>query len=126
METKEMIHTINDCMEKLDYITVRKYIIDNIHHLNLYKHLLDDATLNVLQYLNTTIDSEPQPVSRQEVAIIYSINMYSKMFDVRSLRMKIKENPSLLMRQDIRHYFNEESKTLLEGMRVISNHANKV
>lgn len=121
-----MIHTINDCMEKLDYITVRKYIIDNIHHLNLYKHLLDDATLNVLQYLNTTIDSEPQPVSRQEVAIIYSINMYSKMFDVRSLRMKIKENPSLLMRQDIKHYFNEESKTLLEGMRVISNHANKV
>ncbi|MEK4245365.1 MULTISPECIES: hypothetical protein [unclassified Psychrobacillus] len=119
MDANELINVINHSIEKLDYASARKYIEENLNLVNINKHLLIDNARSVLVYINDTLESGAQPLTRQEVSLIYTINKHATKFDVRALRMIIRDNPSLLIRQDIKHYFNEDAKTLLEGMNVI-------
>lgn len=119
MDANELINVINHSIEKLDYASARKYIEENLNLVNINKHLLIDNARSVLAYINDTLESGAQPLTRQEVSLIYTINKHATKFDVRALRMIIRDNPSLLIRQDIKHYFNEDAKTLLEGMNVI-------
>lgn len=119
MDANELINVINHSIEKLDYASARKYIEENLNLVNINKHLLIDNARSVLDYINDTLESGAQPLTRQEVSLIYTINKHATKFDVRALRMIIRDNPSLLIRQDIKHYFNEDAKTLLEGMNVI-------
>ncbi|QGM30472.1 hypothetical protein GI482_08830 [Bacillus sp. N3536] len=119
MDANELINVINHSIEKLDYASARKYIEENLNLVNINKHLLIDNARSVLVYINDTLESGAQPLTRQEVSLIYTINKHATKFDVRALRMIIRDNPSLLIRQDIKHYFTEDAKTLLEGMNVI-------
>jgi hypothetical protein len=119
VDANELINVINHSIEKLDYASARKYIEENLNLVNINKHLLIDNARSVLVYINDTLESGAQPLTRQEVSLIYTINKHATKFDVRALRMIIRDNPSLLIRQDIKHYFNEDAKTLLEGMNVI-------
>lgn len=119
MDANELINVINHSIEKLDYASARKYIEENLNLVNINKHLLIDNARSVLVYIKDTLESGAQPLTRQEVSLIYTINKHATKFDVRALRMIIRDNPSLLIRQDIKHYFNEDAKTLLEGMNVI-------
>ena len=47
------------------------------------------------------------------------MNNYASKFDLRGLKLSVKNNSELLLRKDIRTYLNADAQIFLEGMGVI-------
>jgi hypothetical protein len=107
---------INKSVEELDFVTARKYIEQNLDLLKEKKSLLKSNARELLTFLEK---QKFDPIKRNELAIINSINLYSTKFDIRGLKFVIRENNQLMLRKDLLFYLNSDAKALLESMKVI-------
>lgn len=116
MEIQELVNKINQSVENLDLVSARRYIEKNIEQLKENKHYLRRNARELLNFLLDKSDTEANPLNRTELNAIFTINTYATRFDVRGLRLSVKNNADLLMREDVKHYLNSDAKILLEGM----------
>jgi hypothetical protein len=122
MELRELIKQINKSVEELDFATARKYIETNITILNENKNSLKSNARELLEFLTDKLNSGYKPLTRQEMATISAINSYASKFEMRQIKMIVKEKAPLFLRQDVVEYLNADAKVILEGMGIISNH----
>lgn len=120
MDIVELVKKINQCLDNLDLVRARKYIEENQELLNQNKHLLRGNARSLLDFIINRTDAGVIPLNRQEMNVIYSINAYASKFDLRGLKLSVKNNTNLLMREDVKQYLNEDARTLLEGLKVIN------
>ncbi|MEH7388588.1 hypothetical protein V7147_24795 [Bacillus sp. JJ1521] len=120
MDIEQIIKKINNSVDELDLVTARKYIEENMDLLNSKRHYLDKNARELLKVVTDMHDSDYKPLQRNELAIINTINTYAIRFDLRGLKLIIKENSQLLLREDIIPYFNKDTKIVLEGMGAIT------
>ncbi|WML44398.1 hypothetical protein [Neobacillus sp. PS3-40] len=116
MNFQELITMINKSVDELDFVTARKYIEQNLDLLKDKKSLLKSNARELLLFLEK---QKVEPLKRNEQAVINSINLYSRKFDIRGLKFAIRENTQLMLRKDILLYLNSDAKALLESMKVI-------
>lgn len=57
--------------------------------------------------------------SQIEMNIIPKWNIHASDFNLKGLKLSVKNNPELLMRKDIYEYLTADAKVLLEGMPAI-------
>ena len=122
MDEREFLKQINNCMEKLDLISARKYMEQNLELVSKYRHLLRSNGRALFDFLRSEKDSGHEPLNRREMTILYSINRYASAFDVRGLKLLINNYPDLLMKQEIQAYLNDDALTLLESFNVIQKY----
>lgn len=120
MDISELMKKINGNMDKMDLVSARRLIENNIELISQNRHLLKSNSRSLFEILNNNTKSVINTLNRKEMNVIYSINAYASNFDIRGLKLSIKNNPELLVRKDIRHYLNADAITLLIGMNVIS------
>jgi hypothetical protein len=119
MGIKELIAKINKSVEELDLVTTRKYIEENIEILNQNKNLLKGNARELLSFLTKRMESGIEPLTRSELATISAINSFATRFDVRSIKLTIKDKEQLLLRSDFVDHLNSDAKIILEGMGAI-------
>ncbi|MEH7383231.1 hypothetical protein V7138_22405 [Bacillus sp. JJ1533] len=120
MDIEQIIKEINNSVDELDLVTARKYIEENIDLLNTKRNFLNRNARDLLKVLTEMHHSNYKPLQRNELAIINTINTYATRFDLRGLKLLIKEHSQLLLREDIIPYFNKDAKIVLEGMGAIT------
>jgi hypothetical protein len=113
---QELICRINNSVDELDFVTARKYMEQNLDLLKDKKSLLKSNARELLTFLEK---QKFEPLKRNELAVIHSINSYSTKFDIRGLKFAIRENSQLILRKDISMYLNSDAKALLESMKII-------
>ena len=126
MEHRELLKLINSSMEKLDLISARKYIEQNLDLVGEYRHLLRSNARALYDFLRTEKDSGREPLDRREMTIIYSINRYASSFDIRGLKLLVNNYPELLMKQEVQKYLNDDALVLLESMHIIQKRPESV
>ncbi|MDF2605974.1 MAG: hypothetical protein K0S34_164 [Bacillales bacterium] len=119
MQLDELISKINQSVEELDFVTTRIYIEENVQILNENKNLLKKNARDLLEFITKRLDSGKEPFKRQELAVFNALNNYALKFDLRGLKVCVKDNAKLLLRDDVIYYLNSDAKILLEGMGVI-------
>ncbi|WP_409300074.1 hypothetical protein [Peribacillus sp. SCS-155] len=117
MLLNDIIGRINESIEELDLVTARKYMEDNLSILNENKRLLNKNARELLDFLSNRTE---KPLTRQELASINAINSYASKFDLRGIKLFIKDNAQLFLREDVIHYLNSDAKIILEGMGAIN------
>ncbi|TQR21036.1 hypothetical protein FG384_05425 [Psychrobacillus vulpis] len=120
MDMSELVKKVNASMDNLDLISARRLIEENIDLINENRHHLRSNARSMFDIVKNNTESVINTLNRKEMNVIYSINAYATKFDIRGLKLSIKNNPELLVRKDIQHYLNEDAKTILTGMKVIS------
>jgi hypothetical protein len=120
LSIKELIAKINQSVDELDLVTSRKYIEENLNLLNDHKHLVKGNARELLDIITNRISSGHEPVTRSEMATISAINSFALKFDVRSIKVTIKDKAQLLLRQDVIDHLNSDAKIILEGMGAIN------
>lgn len=121
MKLEELIEKVNQCVEEFDYVSARKFIEDNIEILQNNKHSLKSNAREILDFLLEQSKAGVKPLSRQELNIINSINAYAYKFDLRGIKLSLKNNAQLFLREDTVSYLNSDARTILTGMKVINN-----
>ncbi|MFE4525886.1 hypothetical protein ACFRCQ_28105 [Cytobacillus firmus] len=121
MKLNELIKQINKSVEDYDYSSARKYIEENIEILETKKQLLKSNAREILKFLVEQSKMGVEPLSRKELNIINAINAYAYKFDLRGIKVLVKENAKLFIREEIIAYLNNDAKTILTGMGVIKN-----
>ncbi len=116
MNIQELLERINKSMDDLDLVSARRFIEENLQILSKDRYLLKSNARALLDFLTSKTDN---PLKREELNVINSVNIYATKFDVRGLKMLLKSNAELLMREDIKHYLNADAKIILEGMNAI-------
>jgi hypothetical protein len=116
---EDLTAKINNYMEDLEYATARILIEENIHLLTENKNLLNNNARELLKFLLEMQQEGNKPLTRNDMAIINSINSFANKFDLRGLKLMVKENASLLIRKEIPLYLNADAKILLDGMGAI-------
>ncbi|MFT4416424.1 hypothetical protein ACLM5H_21410 [Fredinandcohnia humi] len=123
MHIRDLIDEVNRSVEELDLVAARKYIEENLEILNEQKTHLKRNARELLKVLTEMQKSGYKPLSRQELSIIQTINSYASKFDLRGLKILVKDNAQLLLREDVLAYLNADAKIILEGMGAIVNHS---
>lgn len=121
MKLEDLLKKINKCVEDLDYVSARKYIEENISIFEENKQLLKGNAREILKFLVEQLNSGVEPLSRKELTIINAINAYAYKFDLRGIKVMLKDNAKLFLREDIIVYLNSDAKIILTGMKVINN-----
>lgn len=119
LKVEDLITDINKYMEQLDFITARKLIEENLEVLNKHKISLKSNARELLKFLTDRFESGHQPISRQEMATLIAINTYASNFDIRGLKLIIRDKAKLLLRSDAIEYLNKDARVILDGMGVI-------
>ena len=117
MNRQELLRIINKCIDDFDFVSARKYMEENMELLKENKHHLKR---NARELFNFLINNTVVPLNRREMNVIYSINSYASSFNIRSLKILIKDNADLFLREDTVSYLNEDARTILESMQVIN------
>ncbi|WP_342600792.1 hypothetical protein MHB48_07070 [Psychrobacillus sp. FSL H8-0483] len=120
MDISDLMKKINERMDNMDLVTARRFIENDIELISENRHLLKSNARSLFEMLLDNKESVINNLNRYELNVIYAINNYASNFDVRGLKLSIKNNSALLVRKDINHYLNEDAKTLLTGMKVIN------
>ncbi|MEH7342772.1 hypothetical protein V7122_02610 [Bacillus sp. JJ1532] len=121
MKLDELVNKINQCVDEFDYVSARKYIEENIGVLEGRMQLLKGNARVILNFLIEQLNSGVEPLSRKELTVINAINAYAYKFDLRGIKVMLKENAKLFLREDIIVYLNSDAKIILTGMKVINN-----
>ncbi len=120
MKPEELINQINKFVEDLDFVTARKLIEDNLEILKKHRISLKSNARELLKIIEERSEAGNDPISRQEMATLLAINSYASKFDVRSLKIIVKDKAALFLRKDIVEYLNTDAKVILEGMGAIT------
>lgn len=100
----------------MDLVSARKYIEENIELLGENKSHLRGNARELFEFLANKVDA---PLKRQEIHVINTINKYASTFDIRGLKMTLKNHMDLIMREDVKSYLTTDAKIVLEGMNAI-------
>ncbi len=119
MHILDLIARINNSVEELDFATARMYIEENIEVLNDNRSQLKSNARDLLEFLTKRIEAGHQPLTRKEMAVINTVNSYASKFDLRGLKIVIRDHSLLFLRNDIEAYLNTDAKIILEGMGAI-------
>lgn len=119
MHIMDLIFKINSSVEKLDFATARFFMEENIEILNDNKNYLKRNARELLEFLTNRQDLGLQTLTRSEMIVLQAANGYAAKFDLRGLKLVIKEHPLLFLRDDIEAYLNADAKIILEGMGAI-------
>ncbi|MBY0124115.1 hypothetical protein [Bacillus sp. S/N-304-OC-R1] len=120
MKVEDVIVDINKYMEQLDFVTARKLIEENLEVLNKHRIALKSNARELLKFLTDRHESGHEAITRQEMATLIAINTYATNFDVRGLKLIIKDKAKLLLRSDVIQYLNKDARVILDGMGVIA------
>ena len=121
MKLNELIKQINKSVEDCDYSSARKYIEENINILEGNKRFLKSNARELLQFLIEQSKLGVEPLSRKELLIINAVNAYAYKFDLRGIKVLVKENTKVFIREETIAYLNSDAKTILTSMGVINN-----
>lgn len=124
MNIKELIVNINKSVEDLDLVTARKYIEENLELLNKNKNLLKGNARDLLNFITHRLESGHETLTREEMATVHAINLFASKFDLRSLKLAIKNKEKLLLKKDFVAYLNSDAKIVLKGMGAIEQKEN--
>ena len=119
MTLEDLIKKINESAEELDFSSTRVYIENNIERLKERKFLLNSNAREILKFVLERMESGYQPISRVELAAINTINMYAETFNLSGIKLTVKNNPQLFLREDVTDYLNQNARVILEGLKVI-------
>lgn len=119
MNFMQLIKRLETCLDNSDLVLARTYIEENMDLLIENKNHLRRNVRELVEVLYHMPEKVGDPLTQQELNIVYSWNAYATNFDLRGLKLSVKNNPELLMRDDINEYLNMDAKVLLEGMSVI-------
>ncbi|GAA0315271.1 hypothetical protein GCM10008967_02240 [Bacillus carboniphilus] len=120
MDLRELIQKINKCSDELDLVSARVYLEENLNLLKERQSALNSNARELLKFLLDRVDAGVKPLSRQEMATIHTINIRAKDFDLRGIKLCIKNHTALLLRKDVLDYLSADAKIILEGMGAIS------
>lgn len=119
MNLQELATKINACVDDVDLVAARKYMEENKTLLMENKSLLKRNARELFDFLLNSSETNSKPLSREEVAATNAINLYATRFDIRGLKIAVKNHSELLLREDITPYLNKDARILLEGMGAI-------
>ena len=119
MNLQELATKINACVEDVDLVAARKYMEENKELLKDNKSLLKRNARELFDFLLNSSETNSKPLSKEEVAATNAINLYATRFDIRGLKIAVKNHSELLLREDIKPYLNKDARILLEGMGAI-------
>ncbi|MET3698933.1 hypothetical protein SAMN05877753_110169 [Bacillus oleivorans] len=120
MDIQDLIAKVNQSTDELDFATARVYIEENLQVLKEKQAKLNSNARELLRFLVDQKESGIQPLSRQEMAVINTINTYATKFDLRGLKFLVKDHAKLLFKKEVVDYLNSDAKIILEGMGAIS------
>jgi hypothetical protein len=112
----ELTATINKYVEDLDFGTARVYLEENLTVLNENKNKLNTNARALLEFISDRHQEGVQPLTRKDMSIINATNSYASKFDLRGLKVLVRDNSQLFLRSDIAAYLNADAKIILEGM----------
>ncbi|MFB6469027.1 hypothetical protein ACE38V_19935 [Cytobacillus sp. Hz8] len=121
MKSAELIDNINKSVEDLDFVTARKYIEGNLSILQENLQLLKSNAREIYNFLNEQEQLGVKLLSRKDLSIINAVNAYAYKFDLRGIKLMLKENAKLFLRDDVIAYLNSDAKTILTGMGAINS-----
>jgi hypothetical protein len=115
---KQIIKTINDHCESMEFGEARRMIELNIEELQISSNYfsLNSNAVVLLKYILNQEESTVVPLTRLEMLQINEINKHCTNFDISMLKRTIKNSLPLLQRPDITLHLNENAKTILESM----------
>lgn len=119
MDFRDLLKQLNKSIDNLDLVSARKYIEENIDILTKNRQLLQGNSRAMFDLIKQKKDLDIKPLSRHEMAVIYSINNYATKFDLTGLKLVVNNNPELFVNEEIIQYLNADAKTLLQGMKVL-------
>ncbi|MFD1739242.1 hypothetical protein ACFSCX_22435 [Bacillus salitolerans] len=120
MRLHDLVEKINKSMAELDLITARVYIQENLQVLTENRSLLNSNARELLSFLSSVKDTPSQPLNRVQLATIQSVNAFASKFDVRGIKVTLKDHTDLFLRKDIHTYLNADARALLASMGAIS------
>ena len=118
MDITDLTNKINKSTDEVDLITARKLLENNLELVGKHRQLLNRNARSLFEIIRDH-GVKQTTLNRSEMNTIYAINSYATNFDLNGLKLSIKNNLELLMREDIRHYLNQDAKALLSGMKVL-------
>ncbi|MCJ8007016.1 hypothetical protein ACFFF5_00135 [Lederbergia wuyishanensis] len=116
MELRELFEKINQSIDELDLVYARRLIEENIEIVKDKKHFL---SRNARELVDVLMEANLSSLNRKEMLVVQTINAYASSFDLRGLKLTLKNHTELLFKNDIFHYLNSDAKIVLEGMGVI-------
>lgn len=120
MNLEVLTAKINKNVDDMEFATARIFIEENIKLLNEHKNMLNKNARELLSFLLEMQADGGQPLTRKEISIINAVNTYANRFDIRGMKMIVKDNPNLLLRKETPAYLNTDAKIILKGMGAIS------
>lgn len=120
MQVTELIEKINRSVEEFDYVRARKYIEENLEVLEAKKLYLKSNAREIHKFLSEQLKSGVPPISRSDLAVINSINAYAYQFDLRGIKVVLRDHARLFLKEEAVAYLNSDAKTILSGMKVIN------
>ncbi|AYC28886.1 hypothetical protein [Paenisporosarcina cavernae] len=119
MNVDELLERVNSCADDLDLVAARKYIEENRELLAENRHRLKRNARELLDFILKMQDSGNKALQRNEIAAINAINSYATKFDLRGLKVAVKNHSELILRDDVIPYFNTDAKIMLASMNAI-------
>jgi hypothetical protein len=119
MHVLDLIAKINTSVEELDFAAARLYMEENIGILNENRNYLKTNARDLLEFLTKRMEAGQKPLTRQDMSVINAVNSYASKFDLRGLKVIIRDHSLLFLRNDISAYLNMDARIILEGMGAI-------
>ncbi|WP_433745029.1 hypothetical protein [Falsibacillus pallidus] len=119
MDIYDLLKKIEHAVEEHDLVSTRVYIEENLDLLYQNRHLLKGNARELYEFLLERKDEGSKPLTRQEIMAVNIINTYAKQFDLRGLKLSIKNHAALLLQKETRQYLNSDARIILEGMGAI-------
>jgi hypothetical protein len=119
MHVLDLIAKINTSVEELDFAAARLYMEENIEVLNENRNYLKTNARDLLEFLTKRMEAGQKPLTRRDMSVINAVNSYASKFDLRGLKVIIKDHSLLFLRNDIAAYLNMDARIILEGMGAI-------
>jgi len=119
MHVLDLIAKINTSVEELDFAAARLYMEENIEVLNENRNYLKTNARDLLEFLTKRMEAGQKPLTRRDMSVINAVNSYASKFDLRGLKVIIRDHSLLFLRNDIAAYLNMDARIILEGMGAI-------
>lgn len=114
-----MIISINGAVDRLEYAAARKYIEENFDIVYENRHLLNSNAREILKFVQQKKVSGNQTLTKEEMNAIAVVNTYARRFDIRGLKLYLKEKEDLLTKEDTFNNLNNDAKILLTSLGMI-------
>ncbi|SFL43388.1 hypothetical protein SAMN04487943_101528 [Gracilibacillus orientalis] len=123
MQSNEIVKSINHATTNLDLVTSRHYIEENLELLKEKSHLLNHNARELLSFMIKCQESGYRSLNKKELASIRTVNDYAEQFDVRRIKLIVKEKPHLFMEKEALNFLNKDAKVILDGIGVLKKEA---